>query len=398
MTCCCICCWRFCAWLTLSPFSWVFLAHRPYRCSFGLSVTQDDLYASKAGAGWASPRLIPRLRIRGGLHVADRDLSPDPGAFHLGEVHTQLLGLTLGGLSGVGLFLPGRILGLLSGLTGGILRALRGLPGLVGNLTCGVLGLSGRLTGGILDALHGLPGLVRHLAQGALVLLALLLRTGVGLVAGVFDRLRSLRRRRDLQVQHATVRAELKLQERPGLVGHGGRLVALFVGGHLVAFGRRQVGGVAHRALVYYVALLVEDHLDQVAFLVDGALDGMAFLVGGGIAERLGARGETASHLADLVHRPSRGVLNLVNGLTRGVSYLPGDLPDLICHSSQQVPALLVLLVLSAFAHLLSSLLESLLSCLAPRIARVTLASLPCPSFRPRRWLVHYRAARRFST
>src|SRR5215213_1901915 len=190
MTCCCICCWRFCASLTLSPFSWVFLAHRPYRCSFGLSVTQDDLYASKAGAGWASPRLIPRLRIRGGLHVADRDLSPDPRAFHLGEVHTQLLGLTLGGLSGVGLFLPGRILGLLSGLTGGVLGALRGLPGLigglpcrvlgllgrplggilrplrglpslVGNLTCGVLGLSGRLTGGILDALHGLPGLVR---------------------------------------------------------------------------------------------------------------------------------------------------------------------------------------------------------------------------------------------
>src|SRR5215212_198310 len=362
MTCCCICCWRFCASLTLSPFSWVFLAHRPYRCSFGLSVTQDDLYASKAGAGWASPRLIPRLRIRGGLHVADRDLSPDPGAFHLGEVHTQLLGLTLGGLSGVGLFLPGRILGLLSGLTGGILRALRGLPGLVGNLTCGILGLSGRLTGGILDALHGLPGLVCHLAQGALVLLALLLRTGVGLVAGVFDRLRSLRRRRDLQVQDATVRAELKLQERPGLVGHGGRLVALFVCGHLVAFGRRQVGGAPHRALVYDVALLVEDHFDQVAFLVDGALDGMALLVGCGVAERLGARGEAARHLADLVHRPSRGVLNLVSDLAGGVSHLPGDLPDLICHSSQQISALLaslVLLVLSAFTHLLSSLLES---------------------------------------
>src|SRR5215213_9666744 len=194
-------------------------------------------------------------------------------------------------------------------------------------------------------------------------------------VAGVFDGFGGLSGGWDLQIQQATVGTELQADQRPGLVGHGGRLVALFVGGHLVAFGRRQIGGVAHRALIYYVALLVEDHLDQVAFLVDGALDGVALFVGGGVAERLGARGEATRHLADLVYRPSCCVLNLVNGLAGGVSYLPGDLPDLICHSSQQIPALLaslVLLVLSAFTHLLSSLLESPLSALVSRIARAT--------------------------
>jgi hypothetical protein len=220
----------------------------------------------------------------------------------------------------------------------------------------------------------------------------------VGLVAGLLGGFRGLGRRRYLQVENAPVLSQLQADQRPRLVRHGGRLVALFVGGYLVAFGRRQVGGVADRALVYYVALLVEDHLDQVAFLVDGALDGVALLIGGGIAERLGAGGEAARNLADLVDRPSRCVLNLVNGLAGGVSYLPGDLPDLICQSSQQVPAL-ILLVLSAFAHLLSSLLESTLSGLASRIVRVRLApTLLYPSCHPRRELVHHQAARRSST
>jgi hypothetical protein len=170
--------------------------------------------------GWAGqPRLIPKLRIRGVLYVTYSDLSPDPGAFHLGKVHAQLLGLALGGLRGVGLFLPaapGGILGLLGPLTRGVLGALRGLPcrvlgllggsssgvlsllgralggilrslrrlsSLVGNLPRGILGLPGRLTGGILDALHSLPSLICHLAHGALIFLALLLRTGVGFVA-----------------------------------------------------------------------------------------------------------------------------------------------------------------------------------------------------------------------
>src|SRR5215217_709182 len=181
--------------------------------------------------GWPdqSPRRLTKLRISGILHVADRDLSPDPGPLHLGEVHAQLLGLALGRLRGVGLVLPGRILGLLSRLTrrvlrllgslagligglarrvlgligrltrrllgllggascgvlgllgralGGVLCSLRGLSRLVGNLSRSVLGLSGSLSGGVLNALHGLSCLVGDLAEGALVFLALL-RAGV---------------------------------------------------------------------------------------------------------------------------------------------------------------------------------------------------------------------------
>jgi hypothetical protein len=141
--------------------------------------------------GWPdqSPRLLTKLRISGILHVADSDLSPDPGALYLREVHAQLLGLALGRLRGVGLVLPGRILGLLSRLTrrvlgllggalGGILRSLRSLSCLVGNLSRSVLRLSGSLSGGVLNALHGLSCLVRHLVQGTLVLPAFL-RAGV---------------------------------------------------------------------------------------------------------------------------------------------------------------------------------------------------------------------------
>src|SRR5215216_2153445 len=200
-----------------------------------LSLIQDDTTVRDPpvarplrleSSGWSGqPELIPKPLIRGVLHIADSDLSLWPGALHLGEVHAKFLGLALGGLRGVGLFLPAAlsgILGLLGGLARGVLGALRGLAGLIGGLTCrvlsllggtsssvlsllgralggilhslrglsrlvgnvtrGILGLPGRLTGGILDALHDLPGLVCHLAHGVLVFLALL-RTGVGLVA-----------------------------------------------------------------------------------------------------------------------------------------------------------------------------------------------------------------------
>src|SRR5919106_2479308 len=330
MICCCIRCWRVCTSLTISPSSWAlssslrfFRAYSGRRYGEGPPVARPLRLESW---GWSGqPQLIPKPLICGVLHVADSDLPPWPGTLHLGEVHAKFLGLTLGGLRGVGLFLPaalsgilglpgcltGGVLGALRGLTslvchlarcvlsllggpsgdvlsllgsalGCILRSLRSLSRLVGNLPSGILGLPGRLTGGVLDALRGLAGLICHLAHGVLVFPPLL-RTGVGLVARVFDGLSGLRGGRELQVQHATVWPELQLQERPGLVGHGGRLVALFVGSHLVAFGRRQIGGVADRALVYYVALLVEDHLDQVPFLVNGALDGVALLVGGGV-------------------------------------------------------------------------------------------------------------------
>src|SRR5215213_5492297 len=183
-----------------------------------LGVVTSPVLRRKSRGRLDRPRLIPRLRIRGVLHVADGDLAPDPGTLHLGEVDAQLLGLALGRLRGVGPFLPSRVLGLLGGLTrcilrlvsslsgligglpccvlrllggssggvlsllgcalGGILCSLRCLAGLVGNLARGILGLSGGLTGGVLDALHGLTGLVCHLVQGSLIFLAfLLLRT-----------------------------------------------------------------------------------------------------------------------------------------------------------------------------------------------------------------------------
>ena len=107
--------------------------------------------------GWPDqPQLIPKLLICGVLHVADSDLPPGPGTLHLGEVHAKFLGLALGGLRGVGLFLS---------------AALCGILGLLCGLARSVLGLPGRLTGGVLGTLRGLPGLVCHLARCVLGLL-----------------------------------------------------------------------------------------------------------------------------------------------------------------------------------------------------------------------------------
>src|SRR5918993_1654397 len=248
MICCCIRCWRVCTSLTISPSSWAlssslrfFRAYTGRRYGEGPPVARPLRLESW---GWSGqPQLIPKPLIRGILHVADSDLSLDPGTLDLGEVHAQLLGLTLGGLRGVGLFLPAALSGILGRLTRGvlgtlrgltslvchlarcvlsllggpsggvlsllgsalgcILRSLRSLSRLVGNLPSGILGLPGRLTGGVLNTLHGLPGLICHLAQGVLIFLALLLRTGVGLVAGLLGGLGGLGRRRYLQVENA---------------------------------------------------------------------------------------------------------------------------------------------------------------------------------------------------
>src|SRR5919107_978150 len=249
MICCCIRCWRVCTSLTISPSSWAlssslrFLrAYTGRRYGEGPPVARPLRLESW---GWSGqPQLIPKPLIRGILHVADSDLPPWPGTLHLGEVHAKFLGLTLGGLRGVGLFLPALsgILGLLGGLTRGVLGALRGLTSLVCGLARCVLSLLGgpsgvflrswrslsRLVGnlpsGILNAFHGLPGLVCHLAQGVLIFLALLLRTGVGLVAGLLGGLGGLGRRRYLQVENASVLPQLQADQRSRLVGHGGRL------------------------------------------------------------------------------------------------------------------------------------------------------------------------------
>ncbi len=113
-----------------------------------------------------------------------------PGTLHLGEVHTQLLSLLLGGLRSVRLLLLassgllGRLLSLLGCLTSGVLcllgrlsgrllSLLGHLSGLIGDLSCRLLGLPRRLSGhvlrllggslcGLLDLLLGLLGSLLH--------------------------------------------------------------------------------------------------------------------------------------------------------------------------------------------------------------------------------------------
>jgi hypothetical protein len=114
------------------------------------------------------PRL---LLVRGGLHVPDGDAPTSPGTLHLGEVHTQLLGLLLGRLRGVRL-LAALLLassGLLGCLPRYLLSSLGCLPrcllSLLGCLTGGILGLARNLSGLIRDLPRCLLGLARHLSD-----------------------------------------------------------------------------------------------------------------------------------------------------------------------------------------------------------------------------------------
>jgi hypothetical protein len=121
-----------------------------------------------------------------------------PGTLHLGEVHTQLLRLLLGGLRSVRLLLLassgllGRLLSLLGCLTSGVLcllgrlsgrllSLLGHLSGLIGDLSGRLLGLPRRLSGhvlrllggslcGLLDLLLGLLGSLLHRILDAHVL------------------------------------------------------------------------------------------------------------------------------------------------------------------------------------------------------------------------------------
>jgi hypothetical protein len=175
-----------------------------FRLAFGL-VVHSCSSPSKALQG-------PRLLVRGLLHVPYGDAATRSRALHLGDIHTQLLGLLLGCLRGVrllaALLLASRGLLGLSGCLSGLIRDLsRGLLGLPGCLTGCVLSLLGRSSGGVLGlARHlacligglscGLLGLARHLsdligdsAQGTSA--ALLLAAGQA-AYGVLDALNSL--------------------------------------------------------------------------------------------------------------------------------------------------------------------------------------------------------------
>jgi hypothetical protein len=108
------------------------------------------------------PRL---LLVRGLLHVSDGDAAPCSRALHLGDIHTQFLGLLLGCLRGVRLLLAALLLGLAGCLSGLIGDLSGGLLSLSGCLSGGVLGLLGRSSRGILGLARHLAGLIRDLPR-----------------------------------------------------------------------------------------------------------------------------------------------------------------------------------------------------------------------------------------
>jgi hypothetical protein len=140
------------------------------------------------------------LLVRSARHVLDSDAPSGPRTLHLGEIHTQLLGLLPGGIGGVRLLsastlLLCRLLSLLGCLSCGVLGLTRHLPGLIGDLPGYLLGLPRRLTGGVLHALCDLPDLIGDSAQGSTALLlasTLLLASAEEPANGVLDSLHGL--------------------------------------------------------------------------------------------------------------------------------------------------------------------------------------------------------------
>src|SRR5919107_1493546 len=184
-----------------------------------------------------------RLLVRGAHHVPYGDAATGPRTLYLGEVHPKLLGLLPGSVRGIRFFFLAR-LGL--GLVLVLLRALLG------------------------DLLY-------RVAQ-------------IG----------------ELQVQEASVRSELQVEELSALLRHGTHRVPLFVGVLLL---RGELGDVAHYVLV-----------DQLAGLVQRAPYRLARLVGG-LAQHLGARHDPLRCLRRLPHR---------------LCLLPDRLPGLVGHLPHQ--------------------------------------------------------------
>src|SRR5215217_880387 len=114
---------------------------------------------------------VPSFFIASGTGDVPDGYEP-PGASTLdrGEVQTQLLRPASGGVRGPGLLspvspggllglpcgLPCRVLGLLGGLSGGVLHLSRQLAGLIGGLASHLLSLPDRLSSRVLGLLGGL--------------------------------------------------------------------------------------------------------------------------------------------------------------------------------------------------------------------------------------------------
>src|SRR5215203_3012007 len=199
------------------------------------------------------------LLVRGAHHVPYGDASTGPRTLYLGEIHAKLLGL-----------LPGSI------------RSVRFF----------------------------------FLARLGLGLVLVLLRTLFG------DLLYRVAQIGELQVQEASVRSELQVEELSALLRHGTHRVPLFVGVLLL---RRELGDVAHYVLVDQLAGLVQGSLDYVPRLVHRAPYRLARLVGG-LAQHLGARHNALRCLRRLPHRLCR-LPDRLAGLVGHLPHQPLRLP-----------------------------------------------------------------------
>jgi hypothetical protein len=230
-----------------------------------------------------------RLLVRGLLHVPDGDAPVSPGALHLGEVHTQLLGLLLGCLRGVWL------------LTSLLLAS----SGLLGRLPCGLLPLLGRLAGCVLGLLGcpacGFLGLARNLP---------------GLIGGLSRYLLGLARNLSYLIGDSAQGTSAPLLATPGEPAYGflglARNLPGLIGGlsrHLLGL----IGGLASGLL----SLL---GCSSGSFLgLARNLPGLIGSLAGGI---LGLSGDLSGGVLGLLGCPACGLLDLLLGLLGGLLHL----------------------------------------------------------------------------
>src|SRR5919107_485097 len=199
------------------------------------------------------------LLVRGAHHVPYGDAATGPRTLYLGEVHPKLLGLLPGGVRGIRFFFFARL---------------------------------------------------------DLGLVLVLLRTLLG------DLLYRVAQIGELQVQEASVRSELQVEELSALLRHGTHRVPLVVGVLLL---RGELCDVAHYILVDQLAGLVQGSLDYVPRLDHRAPNRLARLVGS-LAQHLGARHDALHCLRRLPHRLC-GLPDRLPGLVGHLPHQPLGLP-----------------------------------------------------------------------
>jgi hypothetical protein len=253
------------------------------------------------------------------LYVPDGNAAVSPGTLHLGEVHSQLVGLLPSGVRSVRLLLLAS-----SGLLG---RLPRDLLSLLGRLPHGLLSLLGRLTRRVLHALRHLPHLIGDPAQSTSDAAAALLLAAAGEPAyGVLDALDRL--------------SGLSGDLTGGVLGLAGYLSDLIRGlsrrllglsdrltcGVLHLLGRSLrglhdlllgiLGGLIHRVLDVHVLGRLIDHALEFHVGVDHLLDLGLRVALGDLLRILLQLGAVILHLAlDPAYRLPVEVLGVLDGL-----------------------------------------------------------------------------------